>query len=66
MSGHTTSFLIVIAVPLALLAIEGLILWVRRVPLRRPRLNPGRTANTSRPIPFNTRREILRKIIRKI
>lgn len=35
----------------------------RRVPLRRLRLNPGRTANTPRPNYYGVRDEIMRRIL---
>lgn len=67
MTSHTTSFLIVLGVPVTLLAIEGGILYFRA---RAARLDRSKRQLMRlcrpRPIPFNTRREILRKIIKRI
>lgn len=68
MTSHTSSFLIVIAVPTMLLAIEGCILYfrARAARLDREKRQVSRLCRHRPLIPFGTQDAIERRILRKM
>lgn len=68
MSSHATSFLIVLGVPVALLAIEGCILYfrARAARLDREKRQVMRLCRPRPLIPFGTQDAIERGILRKL